>query len=237
MIKFPSCTNTARILLCCILLGPLRAADADEFQSRYSHGLRCYSQGDYETAIREFQSAFAIRQLPRLLFNLGQAHRKLGHAREALGYLQNYLRVQTNPTPEDRAELESYIAATRPLVEIAEAERRKIAAEEMLAAHAGAATQSSDSRSAEPAPAALEGPAHLPAAALIPAAPPSLAVEARPSPLPQKADEASPTPVYKKWWFWTALGGSALAITAVGLGVGLAQRNPCGHSAPCFTPY
>ena len=32
------------------------------------------------------------------------------------------------------------------------------------------------------------------------------------------------TPVYKKWWFWTAIGGGALAITAIGLGVGLSLR-------------
>ena len=32
------------------------------------------------------------------------------------------------------------------------------------------------------------------------------------------------TPVYKKWWFWTAIGGGALAVTAIGLGVGLSLR-------------
>ena len=189
MTKFRCCARVARLLLCYLLLGPLGTAHADEFQARYARGLRCYSQGDYETAIGELQAAFAIRQLPRLLFNLGQAHRKLGHAREALGYLQNYLRVQTNPTPEDRAELESYIAATRPLVEIAESERRKIATD------------------------------------LGPLSP------------QRQVSTAHPAPAHKKWWFWTVLGGSALTIAAVGLGVGLAPRNPCGHSIPCFSPY
>lgn len=31
-------------------------------------------------------------------------------------------------------------------------------------------------------------------------------------------------PVYKKWWLWTTVGSGVLAITAIGLGVGLSKR-------------
>ncbi len=31
-------------------------------------------------------------------------------------------------------------------------------------------------------------------------------------------------PVYKRWWFWTVIGGGAVVIAAIGLGVGLSQR-------------
>lgn len=41
---------------------------------------------------------------------------------------------------------------------------------------------------------------------------------------PVVGDVSAKKPVYKKWWFWTALGGGALAITAIGLGVGLSKR-------------
>jgi tetratricopeptide (TPR) repeat protein len=31
-------------------------------------------------------------------------------------------------------------------------------------------------------------------------------------------------PVYKRWWFWTAIGCGIVAITAVSLGIGISQR-------------
>jgi tetratricopeptide (TPR) repeat protein len=40
---------------------------------------------------------------------------------------------------------------------------------------------------------------------------------------PPPAEEKKP--VYKKWWFWTAIGGAAVAVgLGVGLGVGLNQK-------------
>lgn len=33
-------------------------------------------------------------------------------------------------------------------------------------------------------------------------------------------------PVVRRWWFWTAIGGGVLVFTAIGLGVGLSQRQP-----------
>ena len=43
-------------------------------------------------------------------------------------------------------------------------------------------------------------------------------------PVGMQGEQTLATPVYKKWWFWTAIGGGALAITAIGLGVGLSLR-------------
>jgi len=37
---------------------------------------------------------------------------------------------------------------------------------------------------------------------------------------------SSDKPVYKRWWFWTVIGGGAVVITAIGLGVGLSLRQP-----------
>ena len=48
-------------------------------------------------AIEAFQRAYDLRQLPRLLLNIGQAHRKLGHAREALESYRLYLRAEPSP--------------------------------------------------------------------------------------------------------------------------------------------
>ena len=62
--------------------------------------------------------------------------------------------------------------------------------------------------------------------------PPSPAPQLVPSPAPQVVPVAQvaapppPTPVYKKWWLWTAVVGGAAVALGVGLGVGLSQPNP-----------
>jgi tetratricopeptide (TPR) repeat protein len=48
---------------------------------------------------------------------------------------------------------------------------------------------------------------------------------------------ASPTPVYKKWWLWTIVGGAAGIALGVGLGVGLAARRPDLTDAGIARPF
>jgi tetratricopeptide (TPR) repeat protein len=57
--------------------------------------------------------------------------------------------------------------------------------------------------------------------------------EPPPEPSPQPAASAAPTaapvaatPVYKKWWLWTAVVGVAAVALGVGLGVGLSGAAP-----------
>lgn len=65
-----------------------------------------------------------------------------------------------------------------------------------------------------------------------PSLPPSNLDTLTPSSMTSKLkSDVSSKPLYKKWWFWTALGGGVVAITAIGLGVGLSQ------SAPDINPY
>jgi tetratricopeptide (TPR) repeat protein len=41
------------------------------------------------------------------------------------------------------------------------------------------------------------------------------------SPPAEKPAEGS-QPIYKKWWFWTAIGGGVVAVVAIGVGAGVA---------------
>lgn len=41
-----------------------------------------------------------------------------------------------------------------------------------------------------------------------------------------------PRPLYKKWWFWTAIGGAAVAATAIGLGIGLGLKSSAAPPPP-----
>ena len=43
---------------------------------------------------------------------------------------------------------------------------------------------------------------------------------------PAKEPVKESTPLYKKWWLWTAVGGGVLAIVVIGVAAGVAGRNP-----------
>lgn len=73
---------------------------ASEFSQQLNRGLRLYEEGDYSGALSAFESAYEMQQLPRLLYNMGRAHMKLGHAQEALKRYQQFLRLDTE-APED----------------------------------------------------------------------------------------------------------------------------------------
>lgn len=112
---------------CCVLGGWLLlsvqnayADKATDFRKHYDRAISYYEKGAYESALIEYQMAYAIKQLPKLLLNIGQLHRKLGHAKDALGYYELYLRVEPNPEPQLKAELDRYIQQTRAMLDAAE---------------------------------------------------------------------------------------------------------------------
>src|SRR5258708_1076485 len=75
-----------------LLVSASSARTVGSFEKHTDHAITLYQQQHYEDSIREFQAAYAIRPWPRLLFNIGQAHLKLGQAKEALSYYEHYLR-------------------------------------------------------------------------------------------------------------------------------------------------
>ncbi len=132
-----------RMLLMALLLGsvvPQSAyAKGDLAEQHYSRGLAFYDSKDYPSAIREFQAAYKIRQLPRILLNIGQVYRKLGMASTALKFYEHYLRVDPKAKPEIKAEVDRYIAMTRamldpPPFEAVDAKSAKAAAAAAVAA-------------------------------------------------------------------------------------------------------
>ncbi len=93
---------------------PVFADRADQY---YKRALKDYENKDYPSAIREFQAAYRVRQLPKILLNIGQVYRKLGMASTALKFYEHYLRVEPNPKPEIKAEVDRYIAQTRAMLD------------------------------------------------------------------------------------------------------------------------
>jgi tetratricopeptide (TPR) repeat protein len=134
-----------------------------EFKRHLNKALELYKATRFAEAIESFEQAYKLKQIPAILYNLGQAHRKLGHGQEALRYFHLY--EQTNPdlSAEERMTLKLQIEGANALVK---------------------ALQPTAPESAPP-PAAAAEPAEPPPAPLCPvepAAPPVVCPKAIPPP-------------------------------------------------------
>src|SRR5438105_8176311 len=72
---------------------PAYAGPAEEkkAQALYEEGQAAYRAQDYERAVRAFEAASRLSGDPVYLYNLGQALRRTGRARDALSAYQRYL--------------------------------------------------------------------------------------------------------------------------------------------------
>lgn len=73
-------------------------------QTLLKEGAQKYQQGAYEEALESFSRAYATFDSPKLLFNIGQAHRALGHALEAIYAFEKFVELTTDASPELIAE-------------------------------------------------------------------------------------------------------------------------------------
>lgn len=90
-----------------------------EFDQLVRSAVQHYEAGESRAAIDDLQRAYAIRPLPRLLYNLGRAHEQAGEFGAAADYYRRF--IATNPDAD---------AAAVTQVALAEAERRQAAAAE-----------------------------------------------------------------------------------------------------------
>lgn len=95
------------------------------FNQLNKEGTDLYQQGNYEACIEKFQTAFSINPDSLLLYNLGQAHRKLKQEREALNYYQFYLRTAGEITPDMRSKVEGYVRELRQSIDDKEQRSRQ----------------------------------------------------------------------------------------------------------------
>lgn len=98
-------------------IGVAQAAKVDLADLHYKRALSAYQGKEYARAIREFQAAYKVRQVPKILIDIGQVYRKLGMASTALRFYEHYLRVQPNPPADVRKDVERYIMLTQAMLE------------------------------------------------------------------------------------------------------------------------
>jgi tetratricopeptide (TPR) repeat protein len=112
------------LLLALLLLAPCFASDARAQPSESNDAIArahflaatgYFDTGDYESALREFERAYALTQYPRLLYNLYACHERLGQLEPAITRLEQFLAAE--PGAENHAALEERLANLRRRVE------------------------------------------------------------------------------------------------------------------------
>lgn len=158
-----------------------------------------YRLGRFHKALDAYTRAYELAPLPGFLFNIGQSHRELGHFERAIFFYEGYLREL--PDAENRMLVEELIAACRE-----ELEKRR--------------NRSDPGETGGGASAALEEDTRVSHHAALPD--PEAGGAGRPEEIRKE-----PTRFYQTWWFWSLVGGAALAI-AGGTAYALAQDDGSG---------
>jgi tetratricopeptide (TPR) repeat protein len=83
------------------------AAAVREAKQHFRRGATEYNLGHFQEAIAEFEKAYQLDPSPILLFNIGQAHRKLGNGSQAIFFFRRYL--NEDPETKDRPKVEQWI--------------------------------------------------------------------------------------------------------------------------------
>ncbi len=79
---------------------------------RYLIGRELYLQGKLDAATNEFQSAYDIfPESAKLAFNLARCHERLGQPKKAIGFYEDYLRL--NPAAPDAQDIKRLVSAMR----------------------------------------------------------------------------------------------------------------------------
>jgi tetratricopeptide (TPR) repeat protein len=146
----------------------------------------------YTQAARELEAAYLLEPRPLTLFNIGQIYRKARQPREALENYQRFL--DAAPTHKLVVEARAYIADMKVL--LAEQERAQSAQQRLQV----------EQQRVEKTQRELQ------------------AEQKRAEQVTQElyTERRSKKPLYKRGWFWAAIGASVTATAlAVGLGIGL----------------
>ena len=165
-----------------------------------------YAAGRYQDALDIYVKLYAEQLHPNYLRNIGRCQQNLAQPDKAISSFREYLRKARNLAPGEREEIEGYIR------EMEELKRQQAAAAQPVA----------------PGPATTTLPL-TPA----PAADPTLPTPPLQLTAPPDAPAESP-PIYKRWWFWTAVG---VAVVGGTVAVVLATRGnkdlPCESGRVC----
>jgi tetratricopeptide (TPR) repeat protein len=163
-----------------------------------------FNLGRFSDALADYQAAYQAKPLPGFLFNIAQCYRNLQSYERARFFYRRYLALE--PRSANRRLVEDLIAEMSRLVEKSE----------QAQAVANHATPPASPAPATPPALALAAVSRPPPAERDPALPAARIDVAAPAAAPARA---AARPVYKRWWFWSALGAVAVGALVIGLEV------------------
>jgi hypothetical protein len=161
-----------------------------------------FAAGEYKEALEIYARLYAETMHPTYLRNIARCHQNLGNADKAISSFREYLRKAHDLTPDQRKEIEGYIAEM----------------EQLKQSRAGAATGPPPTASAPPPTASAPPPTAAPPPALAP--PPADTAPALVGPPTVTASGTTNDdggPFYTRVWFWGVVAGVVAAgvVTAV----------------------
>jgi tetratricopeptide (TPR) repeat protein len=78
--------------------------DRRQAREHFEKGTRLYELGHFDEAIKEYETAYQLKNDPTLLFNVAQAHRLAGQHQQALFNYRSYLHKVPNASNRDEVE-------------------------------------------------------------------------------------------------------------------------------------
>ena len=123
--------RTITIALCLLLLAPavVQAQTDDELTRAielYENGAQLYEEGQYEEAVLAWEESYRLSGEPLLIFNMANAHERLGNLEQALDYFNQY---RAYATSDERETLERRIRNLEDRLETQRAEEEERQAE------------------------------------------------------------------------------------------------------------
>lgn len=85
-------------------------------KEHHDKAVNYYNQQYFEEALSEFQAAYAARQMPLLLINIGRTLQKLGRPKEAISYYERFQQAESKPDPAVQAKVTEYLNQAKALV-------------------------------------------------------------------------------------------------------------------------
>lgn len=197
-----------------------RAEDRAKAREMFKVGMQHYDLAEYKEALVAFKEAYRNYEEPTILFNIGQCYRQLGDKEQAIRFYRTFLIKQ--PDSPRKAEVRDLIDKLEKMV----AEERKTTAQPPQGTIPPPSSREPERAMPPPtitptAPPGETAPTATPSTPTTTTSAPAAAVTAS---APEKSER---TPIYKKWWLWTAVG-----VVAVGVGVGVGVGLAAGGSTP-----
>jgi hypothetical protein len=238
--------------LCLAGAASAQAPSPAQGERLFEVGERAFRKGDWDRALRAFAEAYELDDKPELLYDIALTSLRIAEEddtaqslRAARDAYRRYVDL-ASPCP-----LREHAQARLQMIEasLQSLEQERASGEPvprpMERAAQAQATRGGGEPVARPATATAPGGDATSAATATDAR--SLTPQPKPAPLPLPAGaqpssrraavagSPRPTPLYRRWWLWTAVGAVTVG-TAVGLAVGLSAPHGFSSTLPDFGP-